>query len=42
VLYFEVRNFKDYQHYSKRLSQEVLPLVAEAREIKQVALGLGE
>jgi len=27
---------------AKRLSQEVLPLVAEAREIKQVALGLGE
>lgn len=27
---------------AKRLSQEVLPLVAEAKEIKQVALGLGE
>ena len=27
---------------AKRLSQEVLPLVAEAREIKQVALGLGK
>ena len=27
---------------AKRLSQEVLPLVVEAREIKQVALGLGE
>jgi len=27
---------------AKRLSQEVLPLVAEAKEIKQVALGLEE